>query len=348
MAKSALIIGGTGQIGRAVARRLVEKAWSVVVGSRRSALPDDLVETGVRLVHFDRADPEALKRAVEAGVDVIVDVVPFTTDDARQVNALAGLVGSVVAVSTAGVYTDEAGRSLDTQADAFPQFPSPIRERQPTVTASDETYHTRKVAMEHTLMAGPLPATIVRPCAVQGPGARAPRELFFVKRVLDGRRYVPLAYRGKSRFHTTSVENLAELVWLAAERPGKRVLNCGDPDPPSVLEIARTIASALDHQWLEVLLPGAPAGSTGDTPWSAPKPFVVDMLEAELELRYRPVVTYERSVARLCRWLVDSLESRDWSEAFPAAADHMRSSFDYAAEDDFLRGAVRESVDPSG
>src|SRR5207248_5297418 len=113
----------------------------------------------------------------------------------------------------------------DTQEDAYLRFPAPIGEHRRTVAASDETYHTQKVAMEQTLMAGPLPATIVRSCAVQGPGGRAPRELFLVKRNLDGRRAIPLAYRGESIFHTTSVENLAELVWLAAERPASRILN---------------------------------------------------------------------------------------------------------------------------
>jgi nucleoside-diphosphate-sugar epimerase len=347
--KSAFLLGGTGQIGRAVARKLVEKGWSVVAGSRTSGLPSELVDAGVGLVHLDRVQPGELSRAIADGADVIVDVVPFTAEDAQQLTALAGTVGSIVAVSTAGVYADGAGRSLDTQADAFPDFPVPITERQRTVEAGDATYHTHKVAMERTLLAGPLPATVVRPCAIQGPGARAPRELFFVKRILDGRRYVPLAYGGESRFHTTSVENLAELVWLAAERPGKRILNCGDPDPPSVLQIARTVAKTLEHEWIEVLLAGQPVGSVGDTPWSGPRPFVVAMLEAELELRYRPVVTYEQSVPTLIRWLIDVLKQVDWTKAFPSAAEFMGSSFDYEAEDAFLRSlATAKRVEPSG
>jgi nucleoside-diphosphate-sugar epimerase len=191
--------------------------------------------------------------------------------------------------------------------------------------------------MEQALLESALPTTIVRPCAIQGPGSRAPRELFFVKRILDARRFVPLAYKGDSRFHTTSVENLAELIWLAAARPGTRVLNCGDPNAPTALEIARAVAGTLGHEWAEVLLPGAPVGVVGDTPWSGAHPFVLDMLEAELELRYRPVTTYERSVAKLCAWLVEMLENRDWTEAFPGAVEHMGSSFDYAAEDEYLQ-----------
>ena len=37
------------------------------------------------------------------------------------------------------------------------------------------------------------------------------REAWFVKRILDGRRRIPLAYSGESRFHTTATANLAVL-----------------------------------------------------------------------------------------------------------------------------------------
>jgi nucleoside-diphosphate-sugar epimerase len=338
VARAAFILGGTGQIGRAVAALLAEKGWSVAVGARGSTeRPSELAALDIPLETLDRSRPGELLRALgSSGVDVLVDVIPFTARDAQEVNALAGHIGSVVAVSSAAVYADAAGRSLDTQADAFPEFPVPITERQRTVEPGDTTYATRKAAMERALLAGNLPATIVRPGAIQGPGAPIPRELFFVKRSLDDRRFVPLAYRGESRFHTTSVENLAELVWLAAERPGKRIVNCGDPNPPTVLQIGRAVSATLDADWTEVLFPGPPRGSIGDTPWTGPRPFVLDMLEAELELRYRPVVTYERSVQNICRWLLDTLGKQDWPTAFPAAVDHMSSSFDYAAEDEFL------------
>jgi nucleoside-diphosphate-sugar epimerase len=335
VAKAAFVLGGTGQVGRAVSRRLTEAGWNVTAAARGNRDTDDL---GVATVRVDRTKPGDLERVLGAGADVLVDVIPFTDDDARQLIGLSGRVGSIVAVSTAAVYADAEGRSIDTQADAFPRFPVPIRERQPTVAAGDGSYATRKVAVEQALLASAIPTTVVRPGAIQGIGARNPRELYFVKRFIDGRRFVPLAYRGATRFHTTSVENLAELVWLAAERPGRRVLNCGDPDPPTALEIGRIIAAVLEHTWSELLLPGAPEGPVGDTPWSAERSIVLDMLEAELEVRYRPVVTYERSVARLCEWLVESLRERDWTVAFPDAAEHYGQMFDYAAEDVFLQG----------
>src|ERR671925_1378792 len=166
MARSAFIVGGTGQIGRAVALRLAERGWNVVVAGRDPAhLPPELDDAGVRFATVDRSAPGALEEALGAGTDVVVDVIAFTAEDARQLGALTGRIGSVVAVSSAAVYADDSGRSLDTQAEDFPDLPVPITERQRTVEAGEATYATRKVAMERTLLAGSLPTTIVRPCA---------------------------------------------------------------------------------------------------------------------------------------------------------------------------------------
>jgi nucleoside-diphosphate-sugar epimerase len=300
---------------------LRDAGWDVAVGARTP------LETEARFVQVDRCDNEQLAAAIGDGVDVLVDVIAFTAEDACQLVALAGRVGSVVAISSAGVYEDEAGRSLDTQETGFPQFPLPVAEGQRTVSPGEATYATRKVAMEGELLESDLPSTVLRPCAVHGPGSAAPRELYFTKRALDGRKIVLLSHRGETRFHTTSVANLAELVWLAAERPGTRVLNCGDPDPPTVLEIARAIAAALNVDWPEVLLPGQPPGGIGETPWSGPASLVLSMQEAELELRYQPVTTYAAAVVDTVRWLV---------EARPQPTSYMTAMFDYASEDRFL------------
>jgi nucleoside-diphosphate-sugar epimerase len=320
-----------------VCRRLAEAGWEVVAAARgkRPTLP------GIPLVNFERAEPGALREALGDGVDVLVDVIAFTAEDAEQLNGLADLVGSVVAISSASVYADDSGRTLDEATDlaSFPELPFPIPETQRTVEPGDSTYSTRKVAMERALLAGPLPTTIVRPGAIHGPGASSLREWHFVKRALDGRRVVLIADRGESLFHTTSVANLAELVLLAAERPANRVVNCGDPEPPNVLVIERAVAAALEHEWVEVLVPqDAYATPAADTPWSTPRPFLVDMSRAEAELGYRPAVRYEDAVGETVAWLVDATRGRDWREVMPGAAEHMASSFDYDAEDSFLAG----------
>jgi nucleoside-diphosphate-sugar epimerase len=341
LVKSVFILGGTGQIGRATARRLAADGFAVTVAGRdESRLPAELAALGVAFARVDRSAPGELEAVLGDAVGVLVDVVPYTAADARQLIGLAGRFGSLIAISSASVYTDADGRTLDeaTGEDDFPRLPVPIPERQRTVPPGDDTYSTRKSAVERALLeADGVRATIVRPCAIHGPGTRWSREWYFVKRVLDRRRAVVLARRGASRFHTTSVENLAELIRLAALRPGNRVFNCADPDPPTALEIGRAVAAALDHSFHEVLLPGPEQDGVGDHPWNVPRPLVVDMTAAEIELGYRPVTTYAHAVVDTARWLVEATSDRDWQDVLPVTAQHMSSMFDYAAEDELIR-----------
>jgi nucleoside-diphosphate-sugar epimerase len=321
--QTAFVLGGTGQIGRAVTQRLVATNWDVAVGARHE--PDPPLDA--RVVRVDRTVPGALETAIGGGVDVLVDVIPLRAADGEQLRGLAGRVGSVVAISTAGVYEDDEGRPFGNPGAVFPV---PITEGQATVAPGGDDYHSTKRTIELALLEDDeLRATIVRPCAIHGPHGRDLREWYFVKRALDGRRAIVLAHRGEGRFHTTSVDNLAELVRVAAEQPGSRALNCGDPDPLTVLEIGRAIAAAMDVEWTEVLLAGAEQGTVGDHPWNTPRPFVVDMTKAAAELGYQPVTTYAEAVERTVAWLVD---------ARPAAASYMEPVFDYPAEDAFLRG----------
>jgi nucleoside-diphosphate-sugar epimerase len=334
VARRAFLLGGSGQTGRALIPRLQERGWDVVLGSRG----EHQIPPGVEHVQLDRGNGAALREAVGAGVDVLVDFVAFEREHAEQLLALQGLVGSLVVISSASVYTDSEGRTFDEAktAEQFPRYPVPIRERdQPTVAPGDATYSTKKAAVENVLLGqDAVPATVVRAGAIYGPFGSV-REWYFVKRVLDGRRYVVLGNRGQSRFHPVSTDNLAELIWLAAERPGRRVLNAGDPGPPTLLEISRAVAAALGHEWTEVLL--STLAEPCETPWSGPRPVVLDMSEATFEVGYRPVTTYERAVRATCEWLVEATSERSWQELMPRMAQYLHDAFDYGAEDELMR-----------
>jgi nucleoside-diphosphate-sugar epimerase len=322
----AVLIGGTGLIGRAAARALAEDGWEVVAVSRSGTLPEGLAALGVQAVAADRADDEQLRAALGSGADVVYDSVAMNREHGEQLNGLEGLAGSLVVISTASVYADGEGRAFDGEGGEPPRLPMPILETQPTAEPGDGTYSMQKAALEQTLLHGPLPTTLIRACAVYGPGMKNPRELFFVKRAFDGRRRVALAWQGESRFHTVSVRNLAELIRLAAAQPGDRVLNGGDPDPPSTLEICHAIGNALDYEFEPVLLPA----DEFSNPWGVPasSPLIVSMEAAERELGYRPVTTYPEAVRETCAWLVGELEDgRTWEGSY------IEGSLDYAAED---------------
>ena len=294
---------------------------------------------GFAYVALDREEDGAL--AVANGFDLFVDAIPFEAAHAEQLLALD--VGALVAVSSASVYADEEGRTLDEAqgVDDFPEFPVPIPETQPTVAPGDATYSTKKAKLEGILLEnGRLPAAIVRPCAIYGRGDRMAREWFFVKRALDRRPYVVLTKNGEGHFHTTAAENIGELVRLLAAAPRTGVYNCGDPDPPRVLDIARTIGRAAGHDFGEVLVPEPAArGEVGQTPWSTPKPMLVDMSKAERELAYRPATTWAEALPRQVEWLIAATKDRDWRDVLPRGAQYLQ--FDYEGEDAFVRERPR-------
>ncbi|MEX2211492.1 MAG: NAD(P)-dependent oxidoreductase [Gaiellaceae bacterium] len=312
--KSAFILGGTGQIGTATAKSLRDAGWEVTTAARNGG--------DVRIDRKEGLD-------LPGEYDALVDCIAFTADDGAQLLGLAGRVGSLVVVSSASVYADDDGWTLDEAGDnGFPEFPDPIPETQRTIEPGDANYSTRKRALELALLEqDAVPATIVRPCAIHGPHSKSHvREWYFVKRADDRRPFVLLAHNGDSRFHTTSTPNLAELIRLACEQPGSRAFNGGDPDPPTTAEISRTIAELTGHERIEYLLPDAPEAARN--PWAVPRPLVVSMEAAERELGYRPVTTYPEAVSDTVAWLLDER---------PPLDEYMATMFDYEAEDEFVR-----------
>lgn len=337
----AFILGGTGQIGYAAAWALADAGWQVKIAGRRkdpAALwPRDL---GIEGVTVDRADTESLGTALGNGCDVLVDCVAYAPEHAHQLLGFASRVGSAIVISSISVYADAAGRNFEDEDGQWPCLPVGFNEGQPTISASSDSYGGRKIALERTLLgAGVLPVTILRPGAIYGPHSHYPREWYFVKRALDGRPYRILSYRGESRFHTTAAVNLAEVIRLAAQCPGTRILNAADPDPPTVLEIADAISAAVGHHAENVLIAGAPPESAiGSTPWSVPVPVVMDMSRAAAELGYRPRAGYADLIGSAVQWMVDVTAGRDWRDVFPYFyANQGEEAFDYDTEDEWLR-----------
>jgi nucleoside-diphosphate-sugar epimerase len=338
MSGHAFILGGTGQIGRAVALDLLACSWDVTVSHRGiHAVPGELVEHGARIAVLDRDNPGDFARALGSGTDALIDTTAYDLGHACQLIAVQGNVGNFVVISSSSVYRDGLGRTLDEASqNGFPELPDPIPETHPTVDPGPKTYSTRKITLErHLLDESAAPVTILRPCAVCGLGSRHPREWWLVKRILDRRPAIPLAFRGISRFHTSSVANIAALTRVAVELPGHRVLNIADPLAPSIADIA-VIARHLgyDGNIAEVGEQSYPP-AIGRTPWSVPRPFVLDC-RAALDLGYSPVTTYADAVKPVCDWLVATVGDGDWKERFPVLASYPRDLFDYAAEDGFF------------
>jgi len=337
----ALILGGTGQIGRATAARLLAAGWDVDLTGRDPAhMPTEISAAGGSFVTADRDDPGQLVGALGDGADLLVDCICYTAAAATRLLPLVRNAGSTVMISSKAVYVDDSGRHSNSE-DA-PRFDGPIREGQSTMAPGDGDYNSRegyganKVAAENVLLDSGEPVTVLRPSKVHGAGASTPREWVFVKRALDRRPAIFLAHRGAGVDHPTAAANIAALIEVVAAKPGRRILNSADPDAPSALEISRTIARLLDHKWDEVLLDDDADPALGRHPWDAPFPIVLDMSAAE-ELGYSPAGDYAATVADEVEWLVLAARS---GESLPGLDDdYFGPLLDYAAEDRYLAGS---------
>lgn len=293
----------------------------------------------MRWATVDRDKVDDLGGTVRGEFDVVVDCVACSAEHAEQLVGLGDRVGSAIVISTISVYTDAKGRSLDTATDAagFPAWPEPIPPGWPTL-APGEGYSAGKAAVEATLRArAPWPVTVVRPGAIHGLGSRHLREWYFIKRVIDRRRQVVLPYGGDKVFQPTATVNLAELVALAAERPGERTLDCGDLDPPTVSQITEAIDSLMSWSTERVVIEGPePTPNVGNHPWAVPRSVVVDMAPAIDQLGYRQPKTYDQAMTETLAWALGATKDRDWREVFPTLAAYPGDLFDYAAEDAYL------------
>ena len=339
--RTALVIGGTGQIGVATALALAEAGWRVTVAHRgRQSVPPEL---DVETVQLDREDGAALA-AASAGTDLLVDTVAFTPAHAAQLQTLD--VGRLVVVSSAAVYAGANGSYLEVATDeaSFPDYPVPIPEDWTLVDNDEQTYSPLKAAMERVLLAGRVPVSILRAGAIHGPHSPALREWYYIKRALDERPQVVLAHDGAGRFHPAGTRNLAALVLACAATPGTHVLNAVDEECPSDADIARTVYAALDREVEVVTFPGPPRESVGASPWAIPKPFVLSMERAHREVGYVAPLTYAQGVEEDIAWVRSRFaetgaSSELWQDALPGLwGSEGRGWFDYAAEDTFLAG----------
>jgi nucleoside-diphosphate-sugar epimerase len=342
----ALIIGGTGLIGRATACRLLAAGWQVDLTGRDPArLPAGIATAGATFVSAGRDDPDQLLAAFGDGADLLVDCICYTAEDATRLLPLVRSAGSTVMISSKAVYVDAAGNHSNSAT--APHFEGPICETQSTVAPSDADYTTRegyganKVAAELVLLGSGAPVTVLRPSKIHGPGAARPREWVFVKRVLDQRSAVFLAHRGSGIDHTTAAANIAALIEVVAAAPGQRILNSADPDAPSALEISRAIARQLDHTWEEVLLDEGADETLGRHPWDTPHPIVLDMTAAS-DLGYTPAGDYATTVADEVQWLVTAAHGGEDADRLPGPDDpFFGPMLDYAAEDRYLAARTR-------
>jgi nucleoside-diphosphate-sugar epimerase len=339
MASRVLVIGGTGFLGHAVVRRLVEHGHHVTLLHRGSTRPE--TRTPGQILGDRNRLAECRSQIERARPDIVIDLIVASAGQARGLfHAAQGIAGRTIIASSGDVYLASdilSGRS------GSPLEPAPLSEtaavrsrmypyRGSGLPKSDwwdpETYDKLEVEGIALANSATLPTTILRLPMLYGPGDKhgVKRRFYpFSKRMADTRRFLLL-----SEIHAAwcapwgYLDNVAQAFVLAVEKPlsAGKIYNVCEEGRPAIVDWIRLAAEITG--WKGRLI-------TGDGPFPAPdapgqynlkQHLDMDSARIRAELGYREIVERREALRRTIEWeLAHPPEFQD------------RNQFDYAAED---------------
>ncbi|MEK7859409.1 MAG: NAD-dependent epimerase/dehydratase family protein [Elusimicrobiota bacterium] len=330
----ALVTGGTGFLGGAIASRLMKEGWTVRSLARGAA--PGLQALGVDVVRADLSDAKAVKAAC-SGCEVVFHAAAkvglwgsykefYEANVVGTKNVLAGCqdtgVGKLVFTGSPSVVFQ--GKDVEGSDESLP-YPEEF-----------DSYYSRTKALSEemvlTARSGTLATVSLRPHLIWGPGTN-----HIVSQILDRARSGKLKRIGElnKKVDTTYIDDAVEAHWLAAERlrPGSVVdgkayfISQGDPRPlweivdkileaggmPPVTAVisprkAMLGAAVIEGLYRLLRIKQEPPVTT----------FMVKQLStahwfdigaARRDLDYKPSVTIEEGMERLRRWLAVSKPS---------------------------------------
>jgi 2-alkyl-3-oxoalkanoate reductase len=252
-----LVTGGTGFTGKALVRRLLDMGHEVVALDYKEGLKTrELREWGAEVVLGSVTDEEVVRRAM-AGVEVVHHLAAafreMNVPDSyyRDVNvggtrnvlqaALDQGVRKLVYCSTCGVHgnIDHPPGGEDAPIQPADYYQRTKYEAEPIV----REFHQRG-----------LPAAILRPAAIYGPGDPE-RFLMIFRRVARGT--FPMFGNGKTYYHPLYVDNLVDaFVQVMADGVGDgEAYLIADEEYLGIEDLVRRVGRALD---VEVKVPHYP------------------------------------------------------------------------------------------
>jgi nucleoside-diphosphate-sugar epimerase len=322
MATRTLVVGGTGPSGVHIVNFLLEAGHDVSVFNSGRHDSGVTFAGEVERIYGDARDEESVRATIAAsGRDW--DIAVCTYGKLRMLaNELAGKTRRLVGVTGQPVYRGAARPT----PDGGIALPVPeTAERQ-----SSSAGYTGKVAEGEDQLfeqhGRDFEATVVRYPGVFGPRAPINHEWAIVKRVLDRRESMLMPHDGMSYFQRGYAENVAWLVFLAANRPeaAGEAFNAGDERVLSARRVAEVILDELDWE-MEFL--GIPAAFvSGVYPLAEKAPLILDMAKPRTLLGYRDRVEVEAATRVTARWLAENPPA-------PGEITSGAGTFDYAEED---------------
>ena len=331
MAKSVLVVGGTGPTGPHILEGLLQRGFDVTIFHRGTHEPPDLPD--VRHIH---GDPHFRETIAESLGDKTYDVVLAAYGRTKYLaEAFAGRTGHFLAIGGSPRYAGFNEPQLLSPQGA----PMPLREDAPSALTLDAAaspaikFAHMIVRTEEAVFESHPDATFFIYPIVYGPRTVWPWEWSVIRRVRDGRQHLFIPDEGLALQGRVAARNAAELLLRAIDQPdqakGQRY-NASDERQYSVRQWVELLLEALGVQAELVSVPSAVA------PWvramylptagSVANHTLLDTSKARYELGMRDVIGVREAVAELVEWYernpVDEANS-------PAFVDR----FDYALED---------------
>ncbi len=262
-----LVTGATGFTGALVVRKLVHAGLEVHAIARASSNLDALRDLPIRWHRGNVFDEKVVIEATK-GVEYIFHIAAAYRearhDDAMytqvhvlstQLLARAALKNPAfkrfVHISTVGVHGHIANPPAD---ELYSMHPGDIYQQ----TKADAELWLRDFAEKKS-----LPYTVIRPAAIYGPGDT--RLLKFFR--MAAHRVLFLLGRGQRLYHLIHVDDLTNIIILAATHPAARdeVFICGNPNCVTLEQMAQIVAGDLGNRFRLVHLPAFPFFLAADT-----------------------------------------------------------------------------------
>lgn len=258
--KKVLVTGATGFTGSLLVRKLIKRGAIVRAVARPTSNLETLKDLSIEWVRGDIFDAEIIDEAIE-GIEYVFHLAAAFREEilneslyrlvhveSTKLLASAALrqkgFNRFVHVSTIGVH----GHIENPPADEDYSF-------------NPEDHYQKTKAEAELWIKGyaektKLPITIIRPCAIYGPGDKRLLKLFKLARMP----IVPIIGNGEIFFHLIHVEDLTDFIIFSAIHPGAlgEIFICGNEEALTLKEIISIISNYFGKVPRYIHLPAVP------------------------------------------------------------------------------------------
>ena len=229
-----IITGGTGFIGRRLAREMIRRNATVSIFSRHEH--EALKSLGVTFFTGDIMNKGSLIDAFQ-GQDVVYHLaaeIDESSPDLRRIN-VGGTKMVVEACKAAGIKRIVFASAMGVLGESE----EALAEDAPYAPATE--YERTKMNAEKIIISSGVPYTIARMPPIYGP-SKIWREIFHA-----AEKQYPIIGSGNNYWHIVYVDDVIEALLLMLRPAAKnQIYNIADADPHTYLEVYETIAKAMN------------------------------------------------------------------------------------------------------